>query len=505
MASALERAAMRRQEAAEGTKVPGRCGLFSGNRKPDGSITENPGPGGQRGILVSGLSCDTGGKAYTLPASSAAGRAPPPRAAPVKRPTPAVRSDGSAASTATASDVTVSASAASVSAATDTPTASAAAAVRSFRSAAGAAVVPVPFKSKSEKSVEVKVEKHRRLVASFAKVPVSRRDPQLWLDSVDSALVNMQSALSEGTAASYQYYWSRFEGFCKASKKSAMPFSALTVTSFLSFLAESSDGIGGVDAARAALHFYWGVKFPELFCPTDSHSVRAVMSGIKRRFMKPVTKKKPLSVQDFSKILYCATNGGDFEGARLCQLRLAAQVAVMYSTFSRFEEVAALKIGQVVLESGDFSINFLKGKQYQYGEARLGMMTSQPQLAINPVRVLQAFLERLRALGAGDESWLFPSLSSSVNSAFLLNKPASYNCVLKQFKAIVVEAGVEGTPGDYGLHSMRRGAATFAKNNGCDDHTVMKQMRVASVNTVQRYASLDKKVLSAAPNSLFGK
>ena len=39
----------------------------------------------------------------------------------------------------------------------------------------------------------------------------------------------------------------------------------------------------------------------------------------------------------------------------------------------------------------------------------------------------------------------------------------------------------------------------------CDEHTVQKQMRVASVDTVHRYASLDKKRLAKATEKLFSK
>ena len=64
---------------------------------------------------------------------------------------------------------------------------------------------------------------------------------------------------------------------------------------------------------------------------------------------------------------------------------------------------------------------------------------------------------------------------------------------------------VEGDTSRYSLHSLRRGAVTGAVNNGCDDHTVRKQMRLASVATVQRYASMDNERLKCATNKLFKK
>ena len=73
----------------------------------------------------------------------------------------------------------------------------------------------------------------------------------------------------------------------------------------------------------------------------------------------------------------------------------------------------------------------------------------------------------------------------------------------KQFKSYAKDAGISGSPKEYGLHSCRRGAVTTAVNNGCDEHTVQKQMRVASVDTVHRYATLGKKRLAKATEKLF--
>ena len=85
----------------------------------------------------------------------------------------------------------------------------------------------------------------------------------------------------------------------------------------------------------------------------------------------------------------------------------------------------------------------------------------------------------------------------------LLDYPVSYDCVLKQFKGFAMDAKVTGSPRDYGLHSFRRGGVTTAVNNGCDEHTVQKQMRVASTKTVSRYATLSRRRLKRANFALF--
>ena len=114
-------------------------------------------------------------------------------------------------------------------------------------------------------------------------------------------------------------------------------------------------------------------------------------------------------------------------------------------------------------------------------------------------------MDKLRAINKGVDSRLFTALRSTAAGDVVLDRSASYRSVLKQFKLVVVEAGVTDDPSSYGLHSMRRGAATSAVNNGASDHAVQKQMRVMSVSTVRRYASLDKEALKAASSAVFNK
>ena len=98
---------------------------------------------------------------------------------------------------------------------------------------------------------------------------------------------------------------------------------------------------------------------------------------------------------------------------------------------------------------------------------------------------------------------LFPTLRFQGKHTFRLGKPASYDYVVMQFKFFTNDTGISSSPKEYRLHSCRRGAVTTAVNNGCDEHTVQKQMRVASVDTVHRYATLGKKRLAKATENLF--
>ena len=326
---------------------------------------------------------------------------------------------------------------------------------------------------------------------------------QEWKVGAAALQRNLRAAVAPSTSSNYDYWWQKYEKFCAKEHKAVLSSSGTDVASFLSYLAETAAGLGGAAAAKAAIRHNFLQRRPEQASPTDSPEVGLALRGIKRRFFKPVQKKSPLKPADFLKLLEHSTLGGDFGGVWLCQLRLAAQLSIMYLTFSRYEEVAALRIKQVSKEGHNLLVLYEKGKTYQMGEARLAVMAGRPDTALDPVKVVLAYIDRLSKTPGNKKGLLFPALHSSAKGDRALDKPASYKAVLSQFKVAVVEAGVTTDPSTFGLHSMRRGGVTAAVNAGASDHAVSKQMRVAGVETVRRYATLDKSMLAATSAAIF--
>ena len=107
------------------------------------------------------------------------------------------------------------------------------------------------------------------------------------------------------------------------------------------------------------------------------------------------------------------------------------------------------------------------------------MIVGDPSLAINPVSVILEYKALLKKVPANESHLLFPALASSKTGIRSLNKPATYDCVQNQFKALVKEVGLSMDASEFGLHSMRRGGATAAVNAHADKHYFQKQMQVA--------------------------
>ena len=314
---------------------------------------------------------------------------------------------------------------------------------------------------------------------------------------------NLEAALAPSTAAQYKYCWRKFTEYCLKANRTPLSCSGAEVATYLSYTAETASGMGGVAAARSAIRHHFTLLEPHRENPANSNEVNTSMKGLKRRFFKPVEKKAPLKKDDFCTLLEVATQGGDFSGVTLCRLRLAAQLAVMYLTFSRFEECAALKCEQIQKDGPNLVVTFKKGKTYQMGESRVAVMVGRPEEPLDPVRVVLGYMDRLDTVDGNTNQFMFPALASSAKGDRVLNRPATYKSVLRQFKELIVEAEVATDPATFGLHSMRRGGVTEAINAGASEHAVMKQMRVSSVGTVHRYATVDKHMLAAASAAIF--
>ena len=376
--------------------------------------------------------------------------------------------------------------------------------VRATPQASAVRVKPQASAVRGKPQVSAVRASHQTLVKRFVRSSGAGGDNSDWDIAAKARLLNIENSLAASSGKKYEYWWDRFSVFCDENGRQKMPFSSLTVSVFLSHLAESADGLGGADAARAALGYYFSLSHPEQPNPTNSEDVKLVLRGLKRRFFIPVCKKAALSSDDFYKVIAAATDNAKFLKVPLCKLRLAAQVSLMFCTMSRFEESAELRCSHFSKDKGDLVVNFKKGKTYQFGEARQSVVAGQPGL-FNPVTVISAYTDRLKSVSKAADCLLFPALRSSAGKDAVLDRPASYESVLKQFKSMVVEAGVTADPSSYGLHSMRRGAVTSAVNNGATDHSVMKQMRVNTLDTVRRYASLDKASLKSASTAVFNK
>ena len=274
-----------------------------------------------------------------------------------------------------------------------------------------------------------------------------------WQLGERAMATNIRASLAPSTGGGYERMWKKYVDFCSRADRARR--SSKTVCAFLSFLVQTSTGMGGVEGARSALRHHFLVEEPDLACPTNGQEVMMVLKKLSRRFNVPVTKKAALAKVDFYKILVTITKQDENGKVKLCRVRLAAQVALVYLSFARYEESSVLKMEQVTSERDYLIVTFKKGKTYQFGEARMSDITSRTEAAVNPVEVICCYMNRLKKVQGNSKGFLFPALRYTRNGDLSMNEPATYKAVLDQFKSIVKEAGVASSPSAFGLHFMR--------------------------------------------------
>ena len=72
---------------------------------------------------------------------------------------------------------------------------------------------------------------------------------------------------------------------------------------------------------------------------------------------------------------------------------------------------------QVSREEDYLVILLMKGKMYQFGEARMSVITSKKEVMVNPVEVICQYMDRLKRVRGNSKGFLFPDLRSTSNRA----------------------------------------------------------------------------------------
>ena len=319
----------------------------------------------------------------------------------------------------------------------------------------------------------------------------------LWARSLSAKKKLQDVALAQSTRKTYSRAWDNYLEFLRGCGKADQK-DGNSVAAYLAHLAEKSQGLGGVDVARSALaHFFKLEGFSDRNNPAHAAQVDLVLKGAHRSYEQPTKKARAITPEELEAVVRAATGNLDWPSIPLVNFRLAAQLTLMYATAARYEEAKELRIEQLSIVEDGILVTFKKGKSYQFGENRHSVIADMPDLTLNPKKLLEEYLTRLKLEGKGGErDFLFPNLGSKKMAA------VSYEAGMKQFRQFALQAGIPN-PDRFTMHSLRRGSATTAANANVSTHLVTKHMRVSSETTVRRYATVSKKVLRDISKSVF--
>ena len=132
---------------------------------------------------------------------------------------------------------------------------------------------------------------------------------------------------------------------------------------------------------------------PGLASPIDSDFDAKFIKGLnfQKKKIKPIVKAYPLSYFELEQLFFGVSLGGNFIDQPFIKKRFICMLILSYSSFTRFEEIQGLLVGQLHLVDNDFSVQFFKGKTYL--ESRFGVIPNIPSRDFNPAGVFIIILK----------------------------------------------------------------------------------------------------------------
>ena len=157
---------------------------------------------------------------------------------------------------------------------------------------------------------------------------------------------------------------------------------------------QESRSLHSVKTARSMIGFYWKLHSSQP-SPTESPYVSMFVKGLCRKYAKAPNKAYPISYSELSKIFENVVGDSSLDSLPLVTLRFITFLVTSYASFARYEEVADLKVSNVVKEGHGFVLTFQKGKSYSIGESNIGVVSNLPGLKFNPSEILSVYLDKI--------------------------------------------------------------------------------------------------------------
>ena len=299
----------------------------------------------------------------------------------------------------------------------------------------------------------------------------------------------MAEAVRDSSKRSYLSYWKRFESFCELRK---IPLCAAeSISLFLISLAESSNNKSSALLAKTSIKYHLKLLNPKKKASTDSYMVNRVAKAISKKYSKPVKKAKTISSSIIKEIVMLLLGKG------LKEERTAVFLLMQFLLIGRYEEISKIKPENVLFrDDGHIEVTLLQAKNYDVWDGQKSLI-AKGEGSFDPVRIIKDYASKIE--GA---PWLFPNFKVGKNKTMAwVDKPVSYNNMLKLFREALDEIGLDGK--SFSLHSVRTGALSEAANSeDVDKDDLRRHGRWKSLNMVDYYHELSLEKRLAAVKSL---
>ena len=282
---------------------------------------------------------------------------------------------------------------------------------------------------------------------------------------------------ADSTVGKYLGAFRRWEAWATKQGFEALPARDYQLALYLQHLGDSTKSKAAVEEACNALT--WVHSASGLPSPSSHPFVRATSEGLQRMLAKPVTKKKPVSVELLGRIVEGATRSNS-----LSDIRLATACLLSFAGFLRFNELVNIRPTDIKVQDEFMTLHLPRSKtdQLRKGDE---LVIARTRNATCPVAMLELYMRRTHTAW-DDQRFLFrPICKSSKGERLRESGCISYSCLRDLFKRKLEALGEKS--GDYGLHSLRAGGATAAANLGVADRLFKRHGRWRSENAKDGY------------------
>jgi site-specific recombinase XerD len=275
-------------------------------------------------------------------------------------------------------------------------------------------------------------------------------------------------AKSPATIRAYKSDWRDFETWCCRRGLRALPADEQTVSFYLSDLA---DRLKPASLQRRAVAISQGHRIAGFDTPTQSATVRNVMSGIRRRLGVAQVQKSPLLTADLRKISEGLPDS-------LIGLRDRALLLIGFAGAFRRSELVGLNVEDVSFTEDGAVILLRRSKTDQEGEGRKVGVPFGSNPATCPVRALRAWLQ---AAGI-EQGAIFRGVNRHGRVSWKRLSGEAVALIVKKHTALI---GKEAS--DFSGHSLRSGLVTAAAIAGVPERIIARTTGHRSLTILGRY------------------
>lgn len=299
---------------------------------------------------------------------------------------------------------------------------------------------------------------------------------------------NIARSKSEATTRAYATAFGAFELWCHQYELAALPAQPDTVALYLTALAERGGAVATLRARIVAIS--QAHKAAGLPVPTESQTVRRVMSGIARIKGTRQRRVTALRTSTLKKMLAA------LEEDTLLSIRDRAILLLGFAGGMRRSEIAALDVEDITDVDAGIDVLIRRSKTDQEGAGRTIGIPAGRSPETSPVIAVHRWI-RVAGLTSGP---LFPVIVPNgrpQTDEEAKKKPKKHEKgrigtrrLSAQGIARIVQRAAKRIgldPGEFAGHSLRAGFATEAAAQGASERAIMRQTGHRSVEMVRRY------------------